>query len=138
MLAWHSSKITCVSMGVVQCSGCFWCASDREVACTSLIHRSRAKNSKMGDPSKGFSHHSCHAFQGKCNKGRSTRRGHFLSATRYIPHDHVSSHSPIGLHSLCTCYNLQPLLWCTPRILELFLDSVKSRAFHLLSQRLGA
>ena len=37
---------SCVSMGVVQCRGCFWCASDHEVACTSLIHR--VKNSNNG------------------------------------------------------------------------------------------
>ena len=62
--------------------------------------------------SKGFSRHPCHAFQGKYNKGHSTRRGHSLSATRYIPHSPVSSHSSVRLHSSVNsqlCKFTQPL-----------------------------
>ena len=54
--------------------------------------------------SKGFSHHPCHALQGKCNKG-STRRGHSLSATHYIPHSSVSSHSSVCLHSFVSSHS---------------------------------
>jgi len=49
--------------------------------------------------SKGFSHTPCRAFQGMYNKDRSTRCGHSLSATPYIPHSPVSSHSSVRLHS---------------------------------------
>ena len=62
--------------------------------------------------SKGFSRHPCHAFQGKYNKGHSTRRGHLLSATCYIPHSSVSSHSSVHLHSSVNsqlCKFTQPL-----------------------------
>ena len=43
--------------------------------------------------------HPSHAFQGKCNKGCSTKCCHSLSATRYIPHSPVSWPSLVTLHS---------------------------------------
>ena len=70
-----------------------------------------------GNPagSKGFSHHPCHAFQGKCS---STTQGHSILATCYTPHSPVSSHTalevctaltnahcPIGSYSPCSMYN---------------------------------
>ena len=101
--------------------------------------------------SKGFSRHSCHALQSRCNQGRSTRHGHSPSATCYIPHS-PSSNSSASLHSCHTCRQLcmftQPRRFGHSVILvpgsiyllqqwfpamtvhQLFFDSVKSRVFH--------
>ena len=81
--------------------------------------------------SKGFSRHPYHALQGKCNKGRSTRCGHLLPATCYIPHSpasshslvtlhsHISSHSSVRLNSPHTCRKLHRSANCPCNLLDL-------------------
>ena len=81
--------------------------------------------------SKGFSRHPYHALQGKCNKGRSTRCGHSLPATCYIPHSpasshslvtlysHISSHSSVHLNSPHTCRKLHRSANCPCNLLDL-------------------
>ena len=82
-------------------------SSSMHLDCNSFLAWQRIHFGDNPAGSKGFSCHSCHALQCKCNQGRSTRHGHSLSATCYIPHSPVNSHSSASLHSRHTCRQLR-------------------------------